>query len=164
MSRMFRHIREEAINVIPAILYFFFAMNLFSLTFGWMMKSEGLHYMPFTRIIIMSLIIGKIMIIADAMPFLNRFSTKPLIYNTIWKTAIYSFFGSLFIFLEKLVPLLFKYSDPNIAWQHMMTETNWPRFCSSLIWLAVLFLIFVVFRELHIALGKGRMRQIFFGK
>jgi hypothetical protein len=161
---MFRHIKEEAINVVPAILYFFFAMNLFRLTFGWMMKSEGLKYMSFTRVVITSLIIGKIMIIADAMPFLNRFSTKPLIYNTIWKTAIYSFFGSLFIFLEKLVPLLFKYSDPNIAWQHMMAETHWPRFWSSQIWLMVLFLIFVVFRELHIALGKGRMRQIFFGK
>ncbi|MFA6320607.1 MAG: hypothetical protein WCY36_01980 [Candidatus Omnitrophota bacterium] len=164
MPRIFKRIREEAISVLPAILYFFFAINLFRLTFGWMMRSEGLQYMPFVRTIIASLIVGKIMIIADALPFLNKFSSKPLIYNTIWKTSIYSFFGFLFIFLEKLIPLLFKYSDPNLAWQHMLKDTHWPRFWSTQIWLVVLFLLFVVFRELHIALGKDKMRQIFFGK
>ncbi|MDD5137113.1 MAG: hypothetical protein PHX20_00360 [Candidatus Omnitrophica bacterium] len=161
--RMLKWAREEFRKVFPAVLYFFCAINLFNLTFGWMMESEGIRLMTFPRIIISSLIIGKVMLIADAMPFLNIFSSKPLIYNTLWKTSIYSFFGFLFLAAEKLVPFFFKYSM-GIAWQRMVNDTPWPRFCTAQIWLTILFLLFVVFRELHIALGKDKLRQIFFGK
>ena len=148
-----------------AVLYFFFAMNLFNLTFGWMMQREaGRWLLTFPRIIISSIIIGKIMLIADALPFLNRFSNRPLIYNTIWKTSIYSFFGLLFLTAERLVPFFFRYKGADIAWQHMVKDTSWPRFCTSQIWLVVLFFLFVLFREFAGVIGKDKLRRIFFGR
>ena len=164
MPRFFKRIKEEVANVMPAVLYFFLAMNLFNCTFGWMMRSEGLKVVSFLHIVIRSLIIAKIMIIADAMPFMNRFSARPLIYNTIWKTSIYSFFGFIFICLERFAPFFFKYGFQPEVFQHIMTGTQWPRFWSMQAWVVVLFLLFVVFRELYIALGPGKMRKMFFGK
>ncbi len=165
MPAFLDRIKKKFLEILPAVLYFFFAMTLFKLTFGWMMRAEGgPELMTFTRIIIVSLVIGKIMLIADAMPFLNKFSTRPLIYNTVWKTSIYSLFGFLFIFLEKFFHFVFKYHNWGTSWLRMMDETPWPRFWTAQIWLVLLFLFFVVFRELHIALGKGKMREIFFGK
>ena len=156
--------KKESLSVLPAVLYFFVAINLFNLTFGWVLQEAGRRLITFPRIIISSIIIGKIMLIADALPFLNKFSYKPLIYNTLWKTSIYSFFGFLYIVAERLVPFFFKYSDKNIAWQHMLNDTSWPRVCTAQIWLVVLFLLFVLFRELTGAIGTEKLRKLFFGR
>lgn len=160
--KIFGRIGKEIRNIFPAIVYFFLAMSLFNLTFGWLLKEAGSRLMTFPRIIIISIIIGKIMLVADVMPFLNRFPNRPLIYNTVWKTSIYSFFGFLFLVVEKLVPFFFKY-DFQSAWQHMVADTSWPRLIVAQIWLVMLFLFFVLFRELTIAIGKDKLQRLFFG-
>jgi len=163
MSRVSEWMKKEISAVFPAVIYFFLAINLFKLTFGWIMHGLGVELIAFPRTIIVSLIIGKIMLVAEALPFLNKFSGRPLIYTTLWKTFIYSSFGILFLYLERLVPLLVKYRAVNIAWEQMLKGIIWPRFITSQIWLVVLFLLFVVFRELVQALGRDKLCKMFFG-
>jgi hypothetical protein len=45
------------------------------------------------------------MLVADALPFLNKFSDKPLIYSVFWKTGIYSLCGFIFIMVERMAAL-----------------------------------------------------------
>jgi hypothetical protein len=45
-----------------------------------------------------------------------------------------------------------------------MQEFTQSRFWAIEIWLAILFVIFVTMHELNRALGKGKMRLIFFGR
>lgn len=163
MSSVFKWMKKEFESIFPAVLYFFFAINLFKLTFGWIIEGLGQELITFPRTVIVSLIIGKIMLVVEALPFLNKFSGRPLVYTTVWKTFIYSSFGIMFLYLEKLIPLLIKYKDLNIAWDRMLCNIIWPRFISSQIWLVVLFFLFVVFREVNQALGKGKLYKIFFG-
>lgn len=164
MSKVFKWILKEARSIFPAVLYFFCAINLFNLTFGRLLQEAGSRLMTFPRIVISSLIIGKIMLVAEALPFLNKFSGKPLIYGTLWKTFIYSFFGFLFLVVERLIPFFFKYNDKAEAWQHMLKDTLWSRLCIAQVWLVVLFLIFVVLKEFINTIGKDKVRQIFFGR
>ena len=35
-----------------------------------------------------ALLVAKVVLITDALPFVNRFPEKPLIYNVVWKTAL----------------------------------------------------------------------------
>jgi len=156
-------IKKEFLNVLPAVIYFFVALNLFNLTFGRLLKEAGSHLMTFPRIAIISIIVGKIMLVADVMPFLNKFPGRPLIYNTAWKTFIYSFFGFLFIVIKNLMPYFFKY-DFGSAWQHMAAEAPWTRLIVSQVWLVVLFFLFVMFRELVEAIGKDKLSRLFFGR
>ena len=164
MAKAIKWIRDEIRSVFPAVLYFFLAITLFKMTFGWMLQARGENLITFSRTIIISMIIGKIMLVADVMPFLNIFSKKPLIYNTVWKTTIYSIFGFLFMLLENLVPRLLKYHALKPAWQQMVSDTYWPRFWTAHIWIVVLFLIFVVCREFILALGQENVRKMFFDK
>ena len=163
VSRILKWMKKETLSILPAVFYFFCAINLFNMTFGWMLEVSGQKLLTFPRIIISSLIIGKIMLVADVLPILNIFSGKPLIYNTLWKTSIYSFFGILVFSAERFVPVIFKYGGTDTVWQHIVEDTPWARFCTAQVWLVVLFLLFVIFRELGGALGKGKLRQIFFG-
>ncbi len=163
MPRVSEWMKKEFKIIFPAVLYFFLAINLFKLTFGWIMHGMGQEFITFPRTVIFSLIIGKIMLVVESLPFLNKFSGRPLIYTTLWKTFIYSSFGILFLYIEKLAPLLIKYKDISIAWGEMLSSIIWPRFISSQVWLVVLFLIFVVSREFVQAVGREKFYKIFFG-
>ena len=161
---MFKWIKKEVLIALPAIIYFFLAINLFNMTFGWLLKEAGTQLITFPRIVIISIIIGKIMLIADALPFLNKFSDRPLIYIIFWKTGIYSLCGFTFLMIERMASLFLKYKDMDIAWQHMPHNTSWPRFCTGQIWMVVLFLLFVTFREFVKDVGKDKVRKMLIGR
>jgi hypothetical protein len=38
------------------------------------------------------LIAGKVLLVVDLLPYIDRYRNKPLIYNTLWKTAFYEVF------------------------------------------------------------------------
>jgi hypothetical protein len=164
MPRILKRIKEEFIHVIPAVIYFFVAFNLFNLTFGAMFEEVGIPRFSFLAIVISSLVVGKVMIVADSLPFINAFPNKPLIYNTLWKTSVYSFLCYLLRLVEHLMPLLSKYGDIGLAWRLMLDKTDWPDFWTVQVWAFILFLIFVVSQELVKNIGKDNLRRMFFGR
>jgi hypothetical protein len=101
-------------------------------------------------------------LIADLLPFINRFPDKPLIYNVVWKTGIYSVAALLVRYLEHLVDFLRKYNGLAAANRHLLQEIVWPHFWAVQIWLLVLLLIYCMLRELVRALGRGQIIQMFF--
>jgi len=164
MSRATKWLKKEFFHILPAVLYFFIAFNIFYMTFGWIFRALGLPFISYIRTVIGALIIGKVMLVADKLPFLNIFSRRPLIYSTAWKTSIYFLFTFLFRMLEHLVPFVVKYKDLDVAWRHLIDEIWWPRFWTVQIWLAVLLLLFVVSQEVIKAVGREKIREMFFGR
>jgi hypothetical protein len=164
MNSLRERIKQEIRQTFPAVIYFFLAINLFNYTFGWIMREGGLRLISFPHTVIASVIIGKVILVADTLPFLNIFSDRPLAYGILWKTAIYSFFGFLFTMLERLAPLLFRHKDINIAWQDMLQSISLPRFCTEQVWMVILFLLFVVFHEVVKGVGKDKLRKLLFGR
>jgi len=164
MGRILKKILEEIRRIIPAVIYFFFAFCLFNITFGMWLKEMGLRIWSFTGIIVAALIVGKVMMIVDNIPFLNIFSGKPLIYTTLWKCFMYTFVSFFIRLVESMITLVRKYNDINAAWSHLMEGMLWPRFWTIQIWVFVLFLIFVVNRELIKSVGWERIRKMFFGR
>lgn len=163
MATVLRWAREEVRHILPAVVYFFLALNLFYMTFGWMLDKAGIRIGTFAGSIVLALIAGKVMLIVDAMPFLNIFSGKPLIYSTAWKTLVYCFASLLFRTVEHLLPFLSRHQDLAIAWRHLLAEVWWPRFWTVQVWSFVLFFVFVVSQELVKGVGPDRLRRMFFG-
>jgi len=52
-----------------------------------------------------ALIVGKAILIANALPVVHWFRQKRLIYNVAWQISLYVSLVLLFQFLEKLLPL-----------------------------------------------------------
>jgi hypothetical protein len=101
----------------------------------------------FIKATVGALIVGKVLLVVDLLPIVDRYRTKPLIYNILWKTAVYEFF----VFLYKICD------------HYFFEDVNWPKFWAVQLWMVVLLFVLVASRELIRYLGVARVRQIFWG-
>jgi hypothetical protein len=109
------------------------------------------------------LIVAKVILLAEGIPFINKYPDKPLIYNVVWKTIFYVLVAFIVRLLEYLIPLWWQYRDLGVAMEHLLEETIWPHFWVIQIWLFCLFSVYVSFRELARTLGEEKFIKIFFG-
>ncbi|MDD5633805.1 MAG: hypothetical protein PHW46_00820 [Candidatus Omnitrophica bacterium] len=163
MNRILERVKKEILHVLPVVIYFFLAITLFRFTFGLWLAHFGVPSTSFVRVLILSLVIGKIMLIVDHLPFLNIFRKKPLIYGILWKTLVYTFFSFLFRFVEHLIPLVRQCGSIQAGYQQLYAITLWPRFWTIQVWCFILFLVFVVSQQIVEYIGKERLRKLFFG-
>ena len=109
------------------------------------------------------LVAGKVVLIADALPFVNRFPEKPLMYNVAWKTVIYIGAALVVHYLEHLIPVWWRMGDLAAANRQLGQELVWPHFWAIQLWLLVLFFVYCAIRELVRAIGPREVRRMFFG-
>ena len=110
-----------------------------------------------------ALILGKAVLIADMLPFINRFPDKPLIYNVGWKTTIYLFLASVLHYLERLFDFSREAGGIVAGHEKLVAEVVWPHFWAVQILLFVLILIYCTARELVRLIGRDKVLRIFFG-
>jgi hypothetical protein len=89
MKNILHKIKQEFLKVLPPTIFFFFAFNIVAITTVLMLKGQGIEITSILGATILALVVGKVVLIADHMPFINKFPDKPLIYNIVWKTFIY---------------------------------------------------------------------------
>ncbi len=163
MPKLIKIIKDELLEVVPAAIFFFVAFNVITFTKKLMLEEYRIEFSGFVAATVGALVVAKVVLIADRIPFINKYPDKPLIYNVVWKTIIYMFVTFVVRFLEFLVPLWWKYRIMSLAVEHIWAETIWPHFWAIQIWLFCLFFIYVSFRELARTLGEERFFQIFLG-
>lgn len=161
--RMFTWIKHETISVLPAIFYFFIAFNILIVNERLILLEYKVNFNDFARPAIGALVVAKLLILVNMLPFINAFPNKPLIWNTIWKTMIYWICGLCFQVIESIVELAFKYESLFSAYQRTVSNVQSPRFAVVQMWLFVLLLMFVALQELVRVLGPGKVRALFFG-
>jgi hypothetical protein len=160
---MFEKLREESRKVVPAVVYFFLSLTLFKLTFGLWMAELGVRTVSFGEILIGSLVLGKVMMVVDHLPFLNVFPGRPLIFNTLWRAFVYAAAAFLYRAVDRLIPLAVEHGlRPGI--ERLYGHVSGPHFWTVHVWVFVLFFIFAAGRDLVAQVGRERLRDIFFGR
>jgi hypothetical protein len=163
MSNLLKTVKHELAEMIPPTIYFFVIFHIVALIRELMTKNTGIDISTTTSIAIASLILGKAVLLANALPFINRFPEKPLIWNVCWKTALY-FLVALFIhYLEHLYD--FWKVTPGFAEanQKLLSEMVWPHFWAIQILLTVLIFVYCVASELARVVGPDKLKTMFFG-
>jgi hypothetical protein len=163
MNTMVSRIKKEIVGVFPAAIFFFIAFQLLALTRALILEEYGIQVSTFVNATIAALIVAKIVLIVDMMPFVNRYPHKPLIYNVLWKTIIYFSAALAVRYVEHLIPFVRDYGDLALANRHLLDKVIWPHFWGVQIWLLVYFFMFCTIRELIRVLGQERVRTMFFG-
>lgn len=163
MQKILTAIKHELLEVISPTFFFFVAFNVITFTKKLMLEQYGIEFSGFVAATVGALIVAKVVLIADRIPFINKYPDKPLIYNVAWKTVIYILVAFIVRFLEYLLPLWWKHRNLSIAVEHLWDETIWPHFWAIQIWLFCLFFVYVSFRELARTLGEERFFQMFLG-
>ncbi len=163
MSKLSAKIKEEIEALIPPTLFFFVALHLVALVRVLMLKATGLAPATSVSIAVAALILGKAVLIADLLPFINRYPHKPLVYNVVWKTAIYVLLSMFIHYLERLVEFWRQTGGFMAANEKLLAEIVWPHFWAIQILLVVLILMYCTMREFFRAVGEKKVRRMFFG-
>ena len=140
MKKAFLFIKHEFLEMLPPTIFFFVVFHVIAFTRALMAERYGITVENAAAATIGALIVGKSVLIANKLPFINWFSEKRLIYNVVWRTFLYAIVVLLFQILEELISLVSKYGAVSTASEHLIEEIKWNRFWAIHI-LLIMFLI-----------------------
>jgi hypothetical protein len=163
MGNLSAKIQEEIEALLPPIMFFFVALHIVALIRVLMLKRTGIVLGTSVSVTLMAIILGKAVLIADMLPFINRYPTKPLIYNVVWKTAIYTLIALLVHYLEQLVDFWRQAGSLVAGHRQLLAEMVWPHFFAIQILLIIIVFSYCTIRELARVLGRDKLIEIFFG-
>ncbi|PRY06157.1 hypothetical protein [Paraburkholderia sp. BL25I1N1] len=163
MSTLPGKIKHEIMKAMPPTVFFFFILHVVSLIRSLMVKGTGLSIPTTTSVLIASLILGKSVLVADMLPFINRFPDKPLIWNVSWKTLMYAIVALIVHYLERLYEYWKEAPNLIVANHALMADISWARFWAIQILLVTLILMYCAIAELARVIGRHRLKTIFFG-
>mgnify|MGYP001212102552 CR=1 FL=1 len=163
MATLLHKIREEFFKVLPPTIFFFVALHVIGLVRALMTKGTGLEAVSSAQIAVASLILGKAVLIADMLPWINLYPHRPLVYNVAWKTAIYLAIATALHYLERLYDASRDAGGIAAGNRSLAEHFVWQHFLALQIILLVLILMYCTSRELIRVIGKNKVRRIFFG-
>jgi len=160
LSFLGRELRE----MLPPTLFFFAGFNLILFTKRLILEDYLIHYIGFFIATTSALVVGKSVLVANAMPFLRRFDNSPLVYPVLFKTLVYT----VFVFVARLLEALVHYLVQGGVlgggrfMEELIGKFSWAHFTAVQLWIFVLFLIYVAASELNQLFGDGELFKIFF--
>jgi hypothetical protein len=163
MSNISAKIKEEIKALIPPMIFFFVALNIIALIRALMLKGTGIPASTPLTIALAALILAKAVLLADLLPAINRYPDKPLIYNILWKTVIYSAMATAIHYLEHLVDF-WRQAHSFVAGNRLLLERIvWAHFWAIEIIIVVLVFNYCLITELARAMGPNKLWQMMFG-
>src|SRR5260221_998935 len=161
-SRLLAFVIKELKELLPPTVFFAISFNLVVLTTQLILADYLVHLWNFMIATTAALVVGKSVLVADALPFFRRFDTAPMIESVLFKTIVYWTVVFLVRFLEKLVEYGFGGGTPIGIPRYVGAYFTLLRVPAIQISVFVSFLSPTSVAELNVPLGKGELVQIFF--
>ena len=152
---------HELREILPPVIFFLVGFNLIVLTTNLILADYAIAVGNFMLATAAGLVVGKAVLVADAMPFLGRYDRAPLLEPILYKTLVYWVFVFIARLLEALVEFLMHGHSLGEFLPHLASIFSWHRFAAIQIWRFVLFLIYLTASELNRLFGQGELRRIF---
>ena len=163
MSKLSAKIKEEFYDLLPPTIFFFIALHMVAIFRVLMLKGTGITLGTSASVTVAALILGKAVVIADLLPFINRYPDKPLAYNVAWKTTIYVLIAMIVHYMERLVDFWREAGGFIAGNEKLLAEIVWPHFWAIQMFLVVVILMYCTMREVVRAIGGDKVRRMFFG-
>ncbi len=163
MSTLRAKIKEEIEALLPPTIFFFIALHIVAFVRVLMLEGTGIPLGTSVSVTLAALILGKSVVIADLLPFINRYPHKPLVYNVGWKTTLYVLIAMLVHYLERLADYWRAAGSFVAGNEKLLAEIVWPHFWAIQILLVLFILMYCTMRELIRVIGADKVRHMFFG-
>lgn len=160
--KLVQALKRHVLALLPPMIVFFIAFTLILVTKRLILSEYGISWSGFGSAFIGAYLIGKVVLMVDKLPISRKSSDRRLIYIASWKCLIYFLAAGLFQYLERVVPLVLKHGSLPEAQRLLLQGTVWPHVWLVQMWLAVLFFIYCVTRELVRAIGRERVLRLLF--
>jgi hypothetical protein len=156
-------IKHEFMKVLPPTIFFFIILHIVAIIRTLMVRGTGISLPTSASVLLAALILGKSVLIADMLPFINRFPDKPLMWNVGWKTLMYALVALAVHYLERLFEFWKETHGILAANARLWADINWPRFWAIQILLVTLIFNYCIIAELGRVVGRRKLTAIFFG-
>jgi hypothetical protein len=153
---------RQLAEVLPPTLFFAVGFNVIVLTTQLILADYLVHFANFMLVTLSALVVGKAVLLANALPFFRRFDTAPIIQPILFKTFIYCLVVLFVRFIERLVKYLLAGGTFDGIPDYVENHFSWNRFIAIQIWVLILFLIYTVAAELNSLFGSGELAKILF--
>lgn len=163
MNRFIQWSKEEFFRIFPAVIYFWIAFSVIYIATGLDLRPGETRMLNYFMVCFSAMLIGKIIIIVNALPFVNAFPNRPLIYNILWKFFLYCIAVQIVSYLHIWIHASFHFDSAIAGWDRLKYAFDIRGFWANEIWICMTFLYYVIFSEFTIALGRQRVRQMLFG-
>jgi hypothetical protein len=154
---------HEFLEMLPPTIFFFIGFNLIVLTTNLLLAAYSVAVGSFLLATTAALVVGKSVLVANAMALLRRYDRAPLIQPILFKTVFYWAIVFLARLLEHWIRFTFVEHHPlGTFLPHMVATFEWRRFVAIQLWILVLFLIYVTASEFNHLFGDGELRRVLF--
>ena len=162
-NRIGARILHEAREALPPTIFFFVGFNFIVFTTNLLLADYAIAVSNFMLATVAALVVGKAVLVANAMPYLRRYDRAPLIRPILFKTAFYWVIVFLARLLERFVRFSVIERNPSGEFMsYLITTFFWHRFSAISLWILALFLIYVTATEFGHLFGPGELRRLFF--
>ena len=98
---------NEARGALPPTIFFFVGFNFVVFTTNLLLADYAVAVSSFMLATVAALVVGKAVLVANAMPYLRRYDRAPLIQPILYKTAFYW----VVVFFARLIQRFVHFSD-----------------------------------------------------
>jgi hypothetical protein len=154
---------HEFREMLPPTIFFFVGFNLIVLTTNLILADYSVAFASFMLATAAALVVGKSVLVANAMAVLRRFDRGPLIQPILFKTVFYWAIVFIARLLEHFIRFwLIEHNPVSEFLPHMAATFSWHHFAAIQIWILVLFLVYVTASELNHLFGEGELGRVLF--
>lgn len=161
MGKVIAKIKEEFLEILPAMIFFTLLFNIVTFTRSLMLQQYSIDLRVSAAATILALIVAKVIMVIDLFPFANRFKGKPVIYNVLWRTLIYSFGALVFEYLEELLPRLWGGLGFVAAHEALLADFVWQKFLAVHLWITVGLFLYCALTGVAESLGRKHFVELF---
>ena len=162
--QFFAFLLRELRQVVAPTLFFAIGFNLIALTTQLILADYLIHFANFLVVTMAALIVGKAVLVTNALPFFHRFDTAPVIQPVLFKTILYWAVVFIVRFLEKLGHYFLSGGTWNGIAAYIENNFSWNRFIAIQIWIFILFLVYSLASELNSLFGSGELVKTLFAR
>ena len=152
---------REFREILPPTIFFFIGFNLILLTTNLILADYGARFSSFMLATAAAFVVGKAVLVANAMRSIRRFDRAPLIRPILFKTVFYWVAVFIARLLEHFIEYCLHEPHPLRTFvPHMIATFDWRRFIAIQLWIFVLFLVYVTITEFNHLFGEGELSRL----
>ena len=156
-----RFLWHEFKLVLPPTIYFFCAFNIIALTSNLLVKHYWFAMSNFLLATTMALIVGKVILVAAQLKFLEHFRNAPLAWPILFKTVFYTVVVGLVRLIEVFIHVATDDRGFRVAFRAALDVFTWQHFAMVQMWLFISFLIYITVHELSVLSGRSFLALLF---
>ena len=151
---------REFLEILPPTIFFVIGFNLILLTTNLILTNYGEQFSSYLLATVAAFVVGKAVLVANAMRTIRRFDRAPLIRPILFKSCFYWAMVFIARLLEHWIKYLAAHHPLGTFLPHMIASFSWSQFIAVQLWIFVLFLIYVTASELNHLFGEGELWHI----